>query len=302
MIAAGCEGVFTRKHDIPLDISPPTDEQLAVATGEAEPIDVPALVENMMQTRQTHIQALVDMEASYLRLGDSVRANWARRHRQLIAGVEVYPYLTDETVEQRAEVSPDQSIAEADETYARAVALMDEVAMIPAGGALPAVQQKSRQALGLFKSILRDHAKSDKVDDCAFYCGLIYKEYLRDDDPDNELCVRYYRWAVVLNPETPHPARFDCAVVLDYRRHQRDKALELYHQVLEGSNDSNARWAATRIEQLTDEEFSHERPRDRELPQTPRMAGDTTVRPSGPVASGASDDSRSEPDLRDRKP
>jgi hypothetical protein len=102
------------------------------------------------------------------------------------------------------------------------------------------------------------------VDDCAFYCGEIYKEYLRDDDPDNELAVRYYKWAFALDPQTPHNARFQCAIVHDFRRHDRVRALELYHQVLdteENGSLSNMRFAATRIEQLTDDEFSHLRPR-----------------------------------------
>lgn len=294
--AAGCEGV-SRKHDIAGDVNPPTQTQLAAADEPIEEYNFPDLVENMMMSRQDHIQTLVDMESAYLEVGDTVKANWSRRQRELFAKVEIYPYLTEETIEQTIDVSPEESSPEADEIYAQAVALVDQVALIPGAGVLQGNQDKARQALGLFKTILRDHPKSDKVDDCAYYCGVLYKEYLRDDDPDNELSVRYYRWAINLNPETPHPARFHCAVVLDYRRHERDRAIELYHQVLEESNDSNARWAATRIEQLTDEEFSHERPRDSE-PGTVtgtftsrRPPGDTGVTPSGPVASGTPDGS-----------
>jgi tetratricopeptide (TPR) repeat protein len=102
------------------------------------------------------------------------------------------------------------------------------------------------------------------VDDCAFYCGEIYKEYLREDDPDNELAIRYYKWASALDPQTPHAARFQCAVVYDFRRHDRIRALELYNQVLrveEDANMSNMRFAASRIRQLTDDEFSRFRPR-----------------------------------------
>lgn len=263
VVSIGCEGVFTRKHDIALDVKPPSEVELSARGDDAKTISIADQVENMMMTRQAHIESLVDLETAYLKTGDTVKANWARRQRELFEKrVEVYPYLTENTQEYHVDVSPEESIPEADAMYDDAVKLYDEVKLIPAVGALEGTKDKARKALNTFKTILVQFPKSDKVDDCAFYCGAIYKEYLRDDDPDNELAVRYYRWAFTLNPEIPHPARFHCAVVLDYRRHERDKALELYHQVLEESNDSNARWAATRIEQLTDEEFSHERPRD----------------------------------------
>jgi hypothetical protein len=66
-----------------------------------------------------------------------------------------------------------------------------------------------------------------------------------------------------MNPNTPHPARFQAAVVYDFRRHNRDKALELYRQVMdleEAGNVSNSKFSATRIEQLIDDDFSHLRP------------------------------------------
>lgn len=264
LAASGCEGVFTRSHDINVDVDPPSDAELAAAQDDsAQSINIADEVEHMMMIREQYHEALASLEGAYLKTGDTVKANWARRQRENVKRVEVYPYLSETTQEYRAEVSPEESIPEADAMFAEAETLYEEVKLIPAAGALEATKNKARDALILFKTILVQYPKSDKVDDCSFYCGAIYKEYLRDDDPDNELAVRYYRWAFTLNPDIPHPARFHCAVVLDYRRHERDKALELYHQVLEESNDSNARWSATRIEQLTDEEFSHERPRDR---------------------------------------
>jgi hypothetical protein len=86
--------------------------------------------------------------------------------------------------------------------------------------------------------------------------------------------VRYYQWAVALDPQTPHAARFQCAVVYDFRRHDRTKSLELYHQVIdldENHNESNCRFSATRIEQLTDEDRSHLTPKEplRPVPAEP---------------------------------
>ncbi len=261
----GCEGV-DRKHDARLgvDIEPPPEDVQAID----EPVEIanfPDLVEEMMATRERHLQQLMELERAYMLSGDTVHANWARRQRELTEKIEVYPYLLAGTPEEAPEIMPLEAIPEADGTYAEAVKLVEEVRTLPFGGHLEANKKKAQRALRLFKSILQEYPTSDKVDDCAYLCGEIYKEYLRDDDPDNELAVRYYQWAFALDPETPHPARFQCAVVYDFRRHDRVRALDLYHQVLEtdeNGNESNARWAASRIEQLTDDTRSHLSPKE----------------------------------------
>lgn len=269
----GCEGI-ARKHDsrVGVDIQPPAMEDDHLVAAEDLP-NIPDKVEGMMAARQAYITEMFTLERSYLMCGDTVRANWARRQREVTEGIEVYPYLTEAAPEQRVVVAPEESIPEADKLYAEGVKLFESLQNLPFGAMIKQGGEDPRTALRLFKRILSEYPKSDKVDDAAFYCGDIYKEYLRDDDPDNELVIRYFRWAVALDPGTPHPARFNCAVVYDWRLHNRAAAIELYHQVLEteeAGNNSNQRFAATRIEQLTDDESSHLRP------QEPA----TTVRPA----------------------
>jgi hypothetical protein len=69
------------------------------------------------------------------------------------------------------------------------------------------------------------------------------------------LAVKWYERAWTWNPDTPHPARFQAAVVYDYRLHNRARALELYHAVLEHetADDKNARFATRRIGELSSE-------------------------------------------------
>jgi tetratricopeptide (TPR) repeat protein len=260
---AGCEG-WNRKHDYNVvDVTPPEDEFEYVRTTGADLPNFADLVEEMMESRQNYLGHLEELEREYLKAGNSVKSSWARRQKQLTEEVNVYPYLQAGPIEHRAEVAPVESIPEADAVFDEAVSILKEVSAVPLAGALPHNKKKSRIALDMFRRILRDYPKSDKVDDCAFYCAEIYKEYLREDDPDDELSVRYYKWAAALDPTTPHPARFQAAVVYDFRRHDRARAVELYHQVLEleeNANESNMRFSASRIEQLTDEEFSHVRP------------------------------------------
>lgn len=262
--AAGCEG-WNRQHTLKeVDINPPPIDQLSHERGRPERYSFPDLVEDMMASRQAYVDKIRYLERAYLNSGDTVRANWARRQRMLIEGQETYPYLTAQPNEFAADVAPERSIPEADKLYDEGMSLLNSFRGIPLAGTLPANKKKARNALNLFKRVLKEYPKSDKVDDCAFLCGEIYKEYLREDDPDDELSVRYYQWALALNPATPHPVRFQCAVVHDFRRHDRARALELYHKVLDEETliDSNTRFAATRIEQLTDEQYSHVRPHD----------------------------------------
>lgn len=259
----GCEG-YDRKHDYRVvDVTPPDPMEMDAPAGSPRVSSghIPDIVEEMMARRAAYLQQLVELERAFLAGGDAVRANWARRQRDLTEKVEVYPYLTQETPEQTAvRVEPKDTIPAADALYNDALKIRKEVGLIPLAGALPHVKDKARQALEMFKRVIHEYPTSDKVDDCAFYIAEIYKEYLREDDPDDELAIRYYRWALALDPNTPHPVRFQLAVVLDFRRHDRSNALPLYHQVIdlqEDGNVSNQKFAATRIEQLSDEDFSH---------------------------------------------
>ncbi len=285
ILSAGCEGITRRHDDRVAEINPPPEEFHAVSREDLP--NFPDLVEDMLAGRRAFIQQLIALERAYLLAGNTTKANWARRQRELTEAIDLYPYLTDTAPEHTLAIAPEEQIPEADAVYAEAVELLDSFQGIPFTGFLEANHDQARQALIMFKRVLVEYPKSDKVDDCAYYCGEIYKEYLRDDDPDNELAVRYFRWAIALDPQTPHPARFDCAVVYDFRLHIRDKALELYHQVLEtneAGNESNQRFAATRIEQLTDDDTSHLRPIE------PRRNQSAGARRKSPITAKLPDD------------
>jgi Tfp pilus assembly protein PilF len=95
------------------------------------------------------------------------------------------------------------------------------------------------------------YPESDKIDDAAFQLGEIHKDYLPKQEA---LAVTWYERAWTWNPQTPYPARYNAAVVCDYRLNDRDKALELYRQVLAEETDVsklNRRFAMRRIETLS---------------------------------------------------
>ncbi|MCB9852867.1 MAG: hypothetical protein H6819_07205 [Phycisphaerales bacterium] len=263
----GCEG-STRRHDKRVvDITPPEDNYEPDRPRSELPV-VADEVEDMMAARQAYIDRLIELERVYLESGNTEKANWARRQRELTEKVEVYPYLSEDPPEKSSQVAPIESIPEADRLYEEAYALYDTFVGVPFIGFTKLNTKDARTAEEKFRTILREYPTSDKVDDAAYYCGVIYKEFLREDDPDNQLALRYFKWALELDPKTPHAARFDMAVVYDYRLHDRARAIELYHEVLETEEagiQSNQRWAAHRIEKLTDDDRSPLRPRDRAL-------------------------------------
>ncbi len=107
------------------------------------------------------------------------------------------------------------------------------------------------RAARVFRELIERYPTSDKIDDAAFFCGEIHKEYLPGQEA---LAVRWYERAWTWNPDTSHPARFQAAVVYDYRLHDRDRALEVYQSVVkqETSHKSNVRFAMRRIHELTE--------------------------------------------------
>lgn len=298
---AGCEG-WNRQHDYSVaDVKPPAEDAEPTRGVSGQTANFADMVEDMMATRQEFIAQVKSLQSAYLAAGDSVKANWCRRLSWQLDEVLNYPFLSAAPAEHRVDVSPVESISEADRLYDEALGIYKQVALVPLAGALEANKEKARNALVMFKRILKEYPRSDKVDDAAFYCGEIYKEYLREEDPDDELSVRYYQWAAALDADTPHPARFQCAVVYDFRRHDRAKAIEMYHQVMElneANNQSNARFSATRVEQLTDEEYSHLKPEDRPKPKAvagePR-SGDNLDDSSGGVKRTSNQESPLEP-------
>jgi len=314
----GCEGA-TRQHDDQVaDISKPKPYAEPLPHEREAPADVnyPDLVEAMLEKRQAYVNSIMELERAYLNGGDSDRANWARSQRAQVERVENYPYLTKKTAEYSPQAAPEESSTEADQLYHKGLSILNTFRRVPLAGVLPANKNKAREALALFKRVLDEHPKSDKVDDAAFWCGEIYKEYLREEDPNDELSVRYYQWAFELDPQTPHPARFQCAVVYDFRKHDRARAIELYHDVMEKETDnsSNVRFSATRVEQLTDEEHSHVRPRDRDVRDTAGEPPSTDIDETAPVVEpdahsdetvmtgGTPDDSRAAPPARSAYP
>jgi tetratricopeptide (TPR) repeat protein len=204
------------------------------------------LVEATAMHRQAYRQHLIALHGYYLNHGNTEKARQAERELRDLRKVKQYRFLTEAEVPQRS-LRPSQSIAAADALYE------DGLHYLKSGGhGIPLYydENKMKIALEKFQTIIRDYPMSDKIDDAAFYCGEIHKEYFND----NNTAVQFYLKAIEWDPNTPHSARFQAAVVLDYRLHDRDAALELYQRVLkeETFEKTNVSFSRRRIGQLLD--------------------------------------------------
>jgi hypothetical protein len=228
------------------------------------------LVEQMVRYRAMYARYLVQLKEYYERNGMIDKLVWAEHELADLRQVKPYKYILAAEVPAE-DLSPTESIPEADALFEEARQTMEE-----GGHGVPAVYHEGRmkEALSKFKELIVKYPSSDKIAESAYWCGYIHKEYFKGDEL---IAVRWFERAWQWDPYLQLPARFEAAVVYDFRLHERAKALELYRAVLEQENfsKSNRLFAADRMEQLTSEEESHLAPQ--EMQQVP---GPTT-RPGG---------------------
>lgn len=219
------------------------DQSVDISVTDAQEVD---LVERLVTHRLAYRRTLASLRVYYERHGYAHKESWAAHELKGLNTVNMFRYLMDAEIPSE-QLRPQASVPEADALYEKGLKLMNQ-----GGHGVPALyrQDKMVQAAKVFRSLIEAYPQSDKIDDAAFMCGEIHKEYLPGQE---RIAVRWYERAWTWDPETPHSARFQAAVVYDYRLHDRDRALELYQAVLrdEARDRSNVRFATRRIHELT---------------------------------------------------
>ncbi len=212
-------------------------------TGDATEAD---LVENVSVHRAAYREALQALHEHYRQHGVATKANWAAFELRGLGSVKAFQYLTEAEVP-AARLKPVESLVEADALYTRGLEIMRK-----ARQGLPGNYHRDQmvEAAGVFRELIDNHPTSDKIDDAAYQLGVIHKEYLPNQDT---IAVQWFERAWTWDPATPYPARFEAAVIYDYRLHDRARALELYQRVLreETRDSSNVRHATRRIAELS---------------------------------------------------
>lgn len=207
------------------------------------------LVEQLIEHRAMYARYLRVLAQFYTENGSIEKAKWARNELTDLQRVKPYAYILDAEAS-ASTLAPTESIAEADQLYAEGHQLMKK-----GGHGIPVFynQETMKLALAKFKQLIDEYPTSDKIDEAAFYIAEIHKEYF--EEKDNRIALEWYQRAIDWNPNIQLPARFQMAVVYDYRMHEREKALEMYQEVVEKEHfiKSNLDWANRRIGQLTRE-------------------------------------------------
>ena len=236
-----------QKTDAPLtSLEHPSGVNLPdIKVADAKEVD---LAEAVVANRSTYYRSLKALREYYSKHGDFRKQQWAEMEMKDVERIKPFKYIVDAEIPPTS-LRPSKSVAEADAMFDKGKQLMKE-----GGLGIPALYREDKmvEALQVFTDLITRYPSSDKIDDAAFYCGEISKEYLKDQE---EIALKWYERAWTWDPQTPHPVRFQAAVVADYRLHDRAKALELYHEVLrcEPDNKSNRAFAVTRISQLTED-------------------------------------------------
>lgn len=223
-------------------------------------------VEQLYEIRANYKLILKSLIDCFCDSGQSRKADWARTELLDLKQVRQYPYLVEVDI-QDTNQCPKDSIVEADKIYAEARRLHTDSKF------LPFINNKRglKDALDKYVLLIKCYPTSDKIDDAAYYAGEISKEYFNDDVQ----AVRYYEMAMKWNPRTPHPVRFQCAVIYDYRLHDRARAMAMYQRVLKEESEidqTNTNFAGVRLRQLLKEEEKAEygaAPEIREAETTP---------------------------------
>lgn len=243
----GCAANDRDPDPIPLSQVPESSES-DIGPIDLENITEVDLVEQIARVRNDYRRLLKILRKYYLNAGYYQKSRWALRELEDLENkVKTYPYLTVVDVHNTQEHDPTHNIPQADALYNEALELYRQ------GQILPFMNDKTKlkQSLAKFKQVMNDYPNSDKIDDAAFYAGEISKEYFNDNDQ----AVNFYKLAMKWNPQTPHPVRFQCAVIYEYRLHDRRNALEMYRRVLDEEREldpTNTAWAAARVKALTE--------------------------------------------------
>lgn len=242
-VLVGCQGVDKGRGQI-------VPQGRRQALGPASVVNIADtseadLVEQMAVNRQAYRQGLELLAGYYMRTGNNMKLEWAQKELASLNSMPKYNYIIEANVAP-ANLKVSASIPEADDLFYEA----EETDK--AAGALPLLKDENqlRLALEKYNEVIRKYPASDKIDDSAYNAGVIY-EYFKD----YSIALLYYKRTFQWDPETPHPARFRAARILDKNLHRHAEALQLYQQAVktEGQLEKYREWrdfAEKRIREL----------------------------------------------------
>ncbi len=204
------------------------------------------LVEDLAGKREQYVASLKVLQSYYQQTGNHRKGLWTKRELELLGQSPQYTYIPAGQIVSENLRAMDM-IPAADALYAEADGLYTKARVLALIGDKP----KLRQALSKFNELINKYPTSDKIDDCAYKAGIIYQTF-----GDDKLAVTYYQRAFQWNDQTPYPARFKAAYLMDNTLGMKTRALELYEYSVanEGQYGANIEYSLVRIKELSNTE------------------------------------------------
>lgn len=228
---------------LPPRTSPSLGTGKPVKLTEASEIDI---VEQIAANRQAYRQGLERLVRYYTRTGSNEKLEWVNKELKALNVMPQYKYIVPVVASKTYRATT--SIPDADLIYEDASLQKNQAERL--GAQLFVNKDLYRMALTKFEKVITIYPSSDKIDDAAYQAGEI-SEYFKD----YSIALDYYQCAYTWDPDTPHPARFRAAKILDKHMHRNAEALELYKKAIEieGRYGKYLEWknfAEERIEDL----------------------------------------------------
>jgi tetratricopeptide (TPR) repeat protein len=219
----------------------PTQYSVRPVNPDFKEIDV---IEKIVGARQQYKENLENIINYYSKTGNNEKLGWAQTELDALNKMvqyDYYDYLDLEGPE------PVLQIMDADLLFNDAILQMQQAERL---GQAFVNKDLYRSALGKFRDLIKKYQKSDKVDDAAYYAGVI-SEYFKDYSPALDFYKASYKW----NPENTTPVRFRAARMLDRYMHNYAEALPIYREAIEkeGRFSQNFEWkknAEERVKEL----------------------------------------------------
>jgi len=201
------------------------------------------IIEEMASYRTAYKIGLEKLVEYYMASGDAVKLGWAKRELASLNAGAQYRYIMPAAAVD-ANLRALDTIDAADTLFAEAERINRS------SGAIIKDEGKLRAALRKYNLLIATYPSSDKIDNCAYRAGKIYEHFR-----DYEIAAIYFQRAFQWDADTPYPARFKAAYILDRRLQMRKEALTLYqlayNNPTEQKYEGNMEFAKMRILELT---------------------------------------------------
>jgi tetratricopeptide (TPR) repeat protein len=181
------------------------------------------IVEDVATSRQAYREGLEMLVRYYTKTGNNHKLDWAEKELNALNVMPQYNYIVPVVAPntyRATTMNPD-----ADLLYEDARLQKEQAEVL---GKAIVNKNMYRLALRKFEDVIVRYPTSDKIDDAAYMAGEI-SEYFRD----YSIALDYYQRSYTWDPDTPHPARFKAARILDKYMHRNAEALELYKKAID---------------------------------------------------------------------